>query len=88
MINIKNFEPNLLNIDKISFKKGTVNVIYSIKYITLKILDHVNIDRKNYLYLAFNNVDGYIIKESDENKYLIFAFTDKNEEVLEKYAKL
>ena len=88
MINIKNFEPNLLNIDKISFKKGTANVIYSIKYITLKILDHVNIDRKNYLYLAFNNVDGYIIKESDENKYLIFAFTDKNEEVLEKYTKL
>ena len=37
MINIKNFDPNLLNIDKISFK-STDAVIYNIKYITMKIL--------------------------------------------------
>ena len=55
-------------------------------------LDHVNIDGENPLYLTFNNVDGYIeynsIEESNGHKYLIFAFTDKNKEVLEKYAKL
>ena len=29
-------------------------------------------------------VDGYI-EENNENKYLIFASTDKNKKVLEKY---
>ena len=49
-INIKNFDPNLLNIDKISFKSINA-VIYNISYIT------VNIDSENPLYLIFNNVD-------------------------------
>ena len=40
-------------------------------------LDHVNIDSKNPLYLTFNNVNGYIEK-SIEDKYLIFASTNKN----------
>ena len=35
MINIKNFDPSLLNIDKISFK-STDDVIYHIEYITVK----------------------------------------------------
>ena len=59
MINIKNFDSNLLNIDKISFKSIDA-VIYNIKYITLKSLNHVNIDSKKPPYLIFNNVDGYI----------------------------
>ena len=50
-------------------------------------LDHVNIDRVNPLYLIFNNVDGYI-EESNEDKYLVFASTAKNKEVLEKYTEL
>ena len=37
MINTKNFDPNLLSIDKISFKSND-GVTYRIKYITLKIL--------------------------------------------------
>ena len=37
IINIKNFDPNLLNIDKISFKSIDV-VIYNIEYITMKVL--------------------------------------------------
>ena len=90
-INIKSVEPNLLNIDKTSFK-STDAVIYHIEYITMKSIDHVNIDSANSLYLIFNNVDGYIkcnfIKESNEDKYLIFASTDKNKEVLEKYTEL
>ena len=85
MINIKNFDIKLLNIDKISFK-STDAVIYNIRYITMKSLDHVNIDSKNSLYLIFDNVDGYI-KEKIGNKYLIFASTDKNKEVLKKYTE-
>ena len=80
MINIKNFDSNLLNIEKTSFK-STDAVIYNIQYITMESLDHVNIDSENPLYLIFNNVDGYI-EESNGDKYLVFASTDKNKEVL------
>ena len=79
MINIKHFDPNLLSIDKTSFKSIDA-VTYHIKYITMKSFDHVNIDCENSLYLVFNNVDGYIIKENNEDKYLNFAFTNKNKE--------
>ena len=43
MTNIKNFDPNFLNIDKISFK-STDAVIYNIGYILMKNLDYANID--------------------------------------------
>ena len=87
VINIKNFDPNLLSIDKISFKSTDV-VVYNIKYITMKSIDRVNTDSANSLYLAFDDVDGYIVEENNENKYLIFASTDKNKEVSEKYTAL
>ena len=41
----------------------------------------------NPLYLIVGKVDGYI-EESNGNKYLIFASTDKNKESLEKYTEL
>ena len=85
-INIKNFDPSFLSIGKISFK-STDAVIYNIRYIIMKSLDLVNIDTENPLYLILNNVDGYI-EESNGDKYLIFAFTDKSKELLEKYTKL
>ena len=53
----------------------------------MKSLDHISIDSKNPLYLTFNNVDGYIIARNGD-KYLIFASTDKNKEVIKKYIKL
>ena len=53
MINTENFDPSLLNTDKISFK-CTDTVIYDIPYNTMR-----NIDNKNP-YFIFNNVDGYI----------------------------
>ena len=81
MININNFVPNLLSIDKISFKRIDA-VAYPIKYITMKSLDHANIDSENSLYLVFNNVDGHVIEESNEDIYLIFASKDKNKQVL------
>ena len=86
MISVKRFYPSFLNISKISFKSIDA-VIYSIRYITMKSLDHVNIDSANSIYLVFNNVDGYI-EESNGNKYLIFASTDKNKEIWKKYTEL
>ena len=86
MISVKRFYPSFLNISKISFKSIDA-VIYSIRYITMKSLDHVNIDSANSIYLVFNNLDEYI-EESNGNKYLIFASTDKNKEIWKKYTEL
>ena len=46
----------------------------------MKNLGHVSINSENPLYHIFDNVDGYIIVESNGDKYLIFASTDKNKE--------
>ena len=60
MINIKNFEPSLLNIDKKSFKDVG---IYNIGYITIKKVDDCkNIYSGNPLYLLIDHVNGYIEK--------------------------
>ena len=85
MINIKNFDPSLIKIDKKSHK----NIgIYHIGYIKIKsISDCENINSVNPLYLIIGNVDGYI-EESNGNKYLTFAFTDKHKKVLKKYTKV
>ena len=81
LINIKDFDPSLIKIDKKSYK----NIgIYYIGYTTIKsISDYENINSVNPLYLIIDEVDGYI-----ENKCLTFASTDKNKKVLEKYKKL
>ena len=62
----------MLSKDKISFKSINA-VVYNIKYITMKSLDHVNIDSENPPNLIFNNVDGYIQK-SNRDKYLVCMF--------------
>ena len=41
----------------------------------------------NTLYLVFNNLDA-CIEKSGENRYLIFATTDKNEIMLKNYTEL
>ena len=69
----------MLSINQISFK-STDCVTYDIEYFK-------NLDNKNSLYLVFNNVDAYI-EENNENKYLIFASTNKNKEALENYREL
>ena len=58
MINLRNFEPNLLKIDKKSYK----NIgIYNIGYITIKkIYDYESIYSVNLLYLRVNHANGYI----------------------------
>ena len=77
MISLKNFDPNLLKITKLSFRSVFNVSIYDIKYITMKSLDHVNINNENLFYLIFNNVDGYT-EESNRIKFLVFASTDEN----------
>ena len=81
MINIEDSDLSLIKIDK--------NIgIHHIGYITIKsISDCENINCVNPLYLMIGEVDGYI-EESNGNKYLTFASTDKNKKVLEKYTKL
>ena len=69
MINLKNFQSNLLKIDKKLYKD--FDICY-IGYITIKIIGHCkNIHSVNPLYLIINQASGYI-EEKDGNKYLIF----------------
>ena len=77
----KKIDPNLLNINKI-YAKITDAVIYEIEYIIMQSINNQNIEGEIPLCLSFNNVDAYIIEES-ENKYIIFALTENNKKVLE-----
>ena len=79
MTNVSDFDPSLLNIDEVSFESDKL-VMYDIKYIT-------NLNSLNTLYLVFNNLDAYIEK-SGENRYLIFASTEKNKSMLGIYKEL
>ena len=54
---------------------------------TMKSLDHANINTENPLYLIFNNVDWHT-EQTNGSKYLIFASTRKNKQVLEKCTEL
>ena len=70
IIDLKDFEPNLLKIEKKSYKN---------------IDDYESIHSVNPLHLRINHASGYI-EEKNGNKYLIFYSVDENREVLEKYA--
>ena len=52
-----------------------------------KIDDYWNINSVNSLYLTTGKADGYI-EENNGNKYLVFASTDDNKKVFEKFTKL
>ena len=87
MINIKYFDPNLIKINKKSYK----NIgICNIGYITKK--DEYKINSVNPLYLLVGEIDGFIecssTEEKEGNKYLNIAFTDSNSEVIKKYAEI
>ena len=79
MVNIKDYEPNLLKIDREPYKDIG---IYNIGYIAIKKIDDCeNIYSVNPLYLLVNHENGYI-EAKNENKYLIFDSTDENKELL------
>ena len=50
-------------------------------------INNQDIDRGIPLCFSFSDVDAYIIEEN-ENKYLIFALTEKNRKLLELYKRL
>ena len=57
MINIKDFNSNLLKIDKKPYKNID---IYYMAYIAMKDFDNVNINSVNPLYMIIDKEDGYI----------------------------
>ena len=78
MIDIRNFHPNLLKIDKKSFKD--IDIYYT-GYITIKKFGNCeNIHSVNPLYLIIHSATGYF-KEKNGEKYLIIDSTEKYEEV-------
>ena len=83
IIYLKNFDSNLLKIDKKHYKG--INIYY-IGYITIKKIDDCeNIHSVNPLYLLVNHASGYI-KEKNGNKYLIFDDSlNENKALLKKY---
>ena len=64
IINIKDFDSNLLKIDKKSDKNMD---IYYIGYIIIKDSDYVEINSVNPLYLIIDKVDGYIEEKMEIN---------------------
>ena len=78
IVNIKDFDSNLLKIYKLSYNRVFSLNIYYIKYITTKALDRVN-DDNDYLYLFLDDVDR-CIKLNDGIKYLVFTPAEKNKE--------
>ena len=73
MINIKDFNSNLLKIDKTSYKNID---IYQIGYITTKNSDYVKINSVNPLYLIIDKQMDKLQKKMKINA-LIFASTNK-----------
>ena len=84
MIDIKDFRSNLLKIGKKSYKNSDICYI---GYMTVKDSDYVKINSAIHFNFIIGETDGYI-EESNGNKYLTFASTDKNKKVLTKYTKL
>ena len=70
MVNMKEFDPNLLEINKLSFK-GAFSV------------NRTGND-EDFLYLFLDDLDGYIEKNNGI-KYLVFDSTDKSKEALKNY---
>ena len=85
MINIKDFDSTLIQLDKKSYR---IIGIYNISYITIKKLDdYENIDNVNPLYLIIGKADGYI--EENNGKYIQFLLLQMViKKILEKFIKL
>ena len=64
MINIKDFDPSLLIIDK---KLCKIIGIYYIGYNTMNDSDHVKINSVNSLYIIINEVEGSISEKMEIN---------------------
>ena len=88
MGNVEDFDPNLLKINKKSYKN---NDIYSIGYITMKSSNYVKTKSVNLLHLIVSEADGHF-EEKNGSKYLVsdsmeLYSTDENKEVFKKVYK-
>ena len=82
LINLKDFNPKLLKLDK----KSSMDIsIHYIGYVTKK--PEYNIDSVNPLYLLFSELDQFI-EEKEGRKYLNISLTYNNNNVLIKYAEV
>ena len=72
IINIKDFDPDNIQIDEKSYKNI---LIYCIGYVTIK--KDLNIYSVNPLYLIFGDVNGYF-EEINGNKYPTLVPTNEN----------
>ena len=81
LINLKDFDPKLLKLDKKSFNDI---FMYYIGYATKK--PEYNINSVNPLYLLIGELDGSAEEEEEGSKYLNISRTDSNNELLKKYA--
>ena len=82
LIKLFDFNPNMLKLDKKTFKGID---IYYIEYVTKK--EEYKINSVNPLYLLIYKIYG-LTEEKTGNKYLNNAFTDNNGEVLKKYKEV
>ena len=72
MINLKNLNPNKINIDENSFKN---TLIYNIVYVTINDLRHVKINSVNPWYLVIDKINGYTLKKAMEiNEINIWSY--------------
>ena len=80
IININNFDPNNIKIDKKSYKNI---IIYYIRYVTIKDSKYANIFSTNPLYLIFGNLNGYF-EEINGNEYLALVPNNESKEKVKK----
>ena len=87
MINLKDFDSNLLKIDKRHYEG--INIYY-IGYIAIKKNnDFESIYSMNPLYLHVNHASGYIeVKNKDKYLALFNDSVNENKEVFKKYAEV
>ena len=78
LIKLFDFDPNMLKLDKKTFKG--INIYY-IGFVTKKV--ECKINSVNPLYLLIYKIDG-LIEEKGGDKYLNITFTDNNDEVSKK----
>ena len=82
LINVKDFDPSLLKLDK----KLSMHIsFYDIGYVTKK-PEH-NINSVNSLYLLISELDGFI-EEKEGSKYLNISLIHKNNDVLVKFPEV
>ena len=84
-IDLKNFDANLLKVDKKDYNRLTF--ITSVMWLLKKIDDCNNINSVHPLYLMIDETIGHF-EEKNESKYLVLDDVNVNKEVSKKYKKV